>query len=117
MRTCKQCNTEKPIKEFIDRKTTRKICRDCIRENDRWRHLKKTYGVTKEEYLEMFYNQGGACWICSKTPEENGQSLAVDHCHDTGKVRGLLCSQCNLMLGYAEDNIGTLATAIKYLRK
>lgn len=54
------------------------------------KHLKSKYGITFEEYKEMFDKQAGLCAICG-LPETNGKSLAVDHCHITGKVRALLC--------------------------
>jgi hypothetical protein len=77
----------------------------------------KLYGVSEEQYTEMLSRQGGVCRVCKKTPEENKQRLAVDHCHDTGKVRGLLCSTCNLGLGYFNDNIQLLTEAILYIKE
>jgi hypothetical protein len=83
--------------------------------------LKRDYGLTLAEYMEMHEAQGGVCAIC-KEPEttvKNGQPamLAVDHCHGSGKVRGLLCMSCNLGLGYFKDDAGRLASAIGYLRR
>ena len=88
---------------------------DQRRAKDRERFRFKTYGITEEQYQEMIVRQGNRCAICHKTAEENKQALAIDHCHDTGKVRGLLCMQCNLGIGYLNDNINLLADAIKYL--
>jgi hypothetical protein len=66
-----------------------------------WRRyeLKKKYGITLEDYAIMFRRQGGKCDICGR--EETG-NLAVDHCHMTGQVRGLLCGSCNRKLGWFE---------------
>jgi hypothetical protein len=74
------------------------------------RRLKAKYQITIEQYEEMLSAQNGLCAICKKASK-----LVVDHCHQTGAVRGLLCLSCNLMLGHAYDNVHTLATAISYL--
>lgn len=58
-------------------------------------HLKTKFGITPEQYDELLDRQGGVCAICSKSPEEEGQSLAVDHDHKSGEIRGLLCRYCN----------------------
>lgn len=76
--------------------------------------LKRIYGLTVEEYNQMFVDQNGVCAICKKSPVNN-RRLCVDHNHETGKIRGLLCDNCNLMLGNADDNINTLTNAIDYL--
>lgn len=57
--------------------------------------LRKLYGITEEQYNELLRRQGGGCALCSKTPEDEGQSLAVDHNHKTGEIRGALCRYCN----------------------
>jgi len=79
------------------------------------------YGITRDEFKQMFENQKGLCAIC-KQPETaidkrsgNIRQLAVDHCHITKKVRGLLCTHCNHGLGKFKDNINILQTAIDYL--
>ena len=77
--------------------------------------LKSLYGVSAEKYKEMQAQQGYMCQIC-KTHESNlKRKLFVDHCHETGKVRGLLCQHCNTMLGNAKDNVLVLQSAINYL--
>ena len=79
----------------------------------RHNYLKKRYGITQEDYDLMLENQSHGCKICGAP---RGRSrLSVDHCHTTGKVRGLLCSPCNSGLGYFKDNPAVLASAIKYL--
>ena len=81
--------------------------------------LKKLYGVTLDWYKEQYAKQGGVCAICSKpeTTVIHGKqvSLAVDHCHDTGKVRGLLCVPCNRGIGMLKHNRDLLQKAIAYL--
>ena len=79
--------------------------------------LKNVYGLSVQEYESMKLAQGCACKIC-KTHESNlKRKLFVDHCHETGKVRGLLCQSCNTMLGNAKDNVLVLQAAINYLSR
>lgn len=66
--------------------------------SDRRSHLKRTYNITVEEYDEMLTAQGGVCAICGRAPRDD-ISLHVDHCHDTGDIRGILCFRCNNALG------------------
>jgi len=68
----------------------------------RIRNLKNNYGITVEYYKELFIQQGGECAICRKPQSEFNYPLHVDHDHQTGKVRGLLCSGCNTGLGHFE---------------
>ena len=77
----------------------------------RARHLKLTYGITVEECRELFERNGGKCWICNERPAEH-----IDHCHETGKVRGALCHQCNVGIGYLDDDVGLLLKAVQYLK-
>ena len=80
---------------------------------------KRLYGITEEDYLRMLKEQNEVCKICLK-PEtakakDKVKRLSVDHCHMTGKVRGLLCHKCNTTLGKYEDNIETFERFIEYL--
>lgn len=81
--------------------------------------LKRVYGISLEQYNEMFQKQNGCCAICLQ-PETRifaGKIslLAVDHCHISGKIRALLCDNCNKGLGHFKDNQQVLRNAIKYL--
>lgn len=58
-------------------------------------HLRRKYGITQEQYDDILAKQSGCCAICSKTPEDEGVNLAVDHNHKTGEIRGILCRYCN----------------------
>lgn len=78
--------------------------------------LKSTFGITLENYSQMLTDQHGVCAIC-KIPPEEGVWMCVDHDHQTGKIRGLLCHSCNKMLGFAKDKEDNLESAISYLRK
>lgn len=76
--------------------------------------LKKRYGITSVEYDAMLAKQNGACAICHKLSENNRNGkLFVDHCHDTGRVRGLLCLNCNRAI--ASLTVTQLLDAVKYL--
>ena len=77
-------------------------------------YLKK-YNITSKEFNDFYHKQNGACGICKIPQNKLKKALYVDHCHTTGKVRGLLCGHCNFLLGHAKDNIAILAEAIKYL--
>ncbi len=84
---------------------------------DRVKHYNLAkFGLTLDEYNNVLENQDGLCAICRKTEKEN-KSLAVDHNHSTGQVRGLLCSNCNRGLGLFQENIERLANAIRYITK
>jgi hypothetical protein len=73
------------------------------------------YGISIEDVEHMKVQQNYSCKIC-KTHESNlKRKLFVDHCHETGKVRGLLCQSCNTMIGNAKDNILVLQAGIDYL--
>ena len=77
-----------------------------------WSH----YRMTPEDYDLMLHFQGGGCKICgSKDPKMRSPAFHVDHCHATGKIRGLLCGPCNVGLGAFYDNVGNLEAAIRYL--
>lgn len=75
----------------------------------------KNFGLTVDAYLEMFASQGNCCALCKSTSSGWRGGFHVDHCHETGKVRGILCRHCNLMLGHAKDSVETLQRAIEYL--
>lgn len=79
------------------------------------RHLRRSYGITIKDYDKMFESQGGTCAICGRPETAKGRSLAVDHSHDTGEVRGLLCHACNTSIGKFRENREWLLKAIKYL--
>ena len=78
--------------------------------------LKHRYGITIEDYDGMYIEQGGRCAICGNHQSKMNRRLSVDHCHETGKVRGLLCINCNAGLGNYRDNLALLENAVKYLK-
>lgn len=107
-------------------------CRDCSKAKwSKWyyanrrasvdrsvRHFRKSkYGITQHAYDALRSAQGDRCAICRKDFHELPKAPAVDHCHNTGRVRGLLCSNCNTGLGLFKDNEEMLAKAVAYLRR
>ena len=76
--------------------------------------LKAYYGLTVEQHTEMVKVRRGKCDICAKKPL---RSLHIDHDHTTKVIRGLLCFKCNALLGFVNDDVNVLKSAIKYLRK
>lgn len=101
----KMKRTRLRIKEDPERSKKYKLTRR------KWR-IKKTYNISIEKFDEISKNQNNKCIICD-TPVE---LLVIDHCHNSNKVRGLLCDQCNLGLGAFKDNIEILEKAIQYLQ-
>jgi hypothetical protein len=83
-----------------------------------WRvHIRNTLGVTEEQYQSLYLLQGGKCAICaSENPGGKRERFCIDHCHDTGVIRGLLCVSCNSGLGYFKDDISRLGQAAEYLK-
>jgi len=122
------CYWKKPVLEKIEAKSKREYQNKYLRrlreeKPDMFAAIdfRKHYGISLDDYNRMFDNQNGKCLICesketAKSPATGEpRRLAVDHCHETGKVRGLLCSSCNTSLGGFKDSIKYLKSAIKYL--
>lgn len=133
MKKCSKCKMEFPRYEFRGHPSTRdrlnSHCRPCERiavkqwrlnnldkkTAQEWRYnLKKNYGITPTEYLILLGQQMGVCAIC-KTKCISGRKLAVDHCHDTNRVRGLLCCNCNRGIGLLKHNVNILTAALDYI--
>lgn len=85
-------------------------CRECNRDS----YLKREFGISKADYELILARQAGVCAICEK-PESEGRSLAVDHDHATGVIRGLLCRKCNTAIGQLGDSADALRRALAYL--
>lgn len=136
-KVCTDCRERKPITEFQKHRTgsqgVQSRCRPCanakaaqwraehpyysaqraaagyFRETVRWRKIEARYGLTKEQFHAMEAAQGGRCAICGREAR-----LVIDHCHASGKVRGLLCNRCNGTLA-ALESPGWLESAQAYL--
>jgi hypothetical protein len=100
-------------------KEKRKVFNKARKEKNREVYYKKRYGITLMQYNQLLTIQNNTCAICkiAETEIKHGRNtyFAVDHCHISGKVRGLLCYKCNSLLGFVNDKIETLKNAIKYL--
>ena len=140
MKQCRSCGVEKPLETFTKTRQRKdgygSYCKSCANERARFqyeqkrqdpewyrlqqekerdRHLRRTFGITSQEYDQMLHLQGGKCAICHTTECKSGYALAVDHCHTTGQIRGLLCRDCNTSLGKFNDDITILRQAVRYL--
>ncbi len=138
---CSVCKQVKPANEFHlvkDNRLKQKDpylqgrCRSCssvyikawhlrhpkYRKSDsRQRNLKR-FGITADAYDHILQNQNYGCAVCGeKTTDSTGRLLSIDHNHDTGEVRGLLCHSCNVALGLFKEDVDLLAKAIFYLTK
>lgn len=80
--------------------------------------LKNFWGLDQSEYDEMLSDQGGTCGICgSDTPGGGKKNFHIDHDHDSGEIRGLLCKRCNLGIGHFNDDPELILKAVAYLKK
>lgn len=102
-------------------KTSAKRYQEQTKEQRKWQmrnyNLKKEYGISLIDYYRMQIAQDNKCAICGVGHNEIPKSFAVDHCHETGKVRGLLCFPCNSALGKFKDDPVLLRKAAEYLEK
>lgn len=136
---CRICKEVKPISRYTLRKETgnyRTECKDCqnarrrelksykkwsaknknhLRKYERNYRLEKKYGINSKIYEKMLEDQGNCCAICGSDKPHGKGMFHVDHCHNTGKVRGLLCHFCNTGLGKFKDDKIILKKAIEYL--
>jgi Autographiviridae endonuclease VII len=142
MKRCSKCKKVKSISEFYNagiKKYPRRLrsdCKTCVKEIKRsyeskykarqWykdnpekirnKKFKTKYKFTLEEYKILLKKQNGLCAICKKPEKESAKGkLAVDHCHKTGKIRGLLCFNCNVGIGNLRDSPILLEKALEYL--
>lgn len=107
---CDRCKIEKPASAFALNRTKQRgiqsSCLDCMRD--------RKYGLKPGEYDRMLEQQGGGCAIC-KNPCARERRLSVDHCHSTGRVRGLLCQNCNAAIGMLKEDVALFFRAVEYL--
>lgn len=117
----KKYSSEYELNNKAMRAISRKIRRDLHPEITKHKSLQRTFGITFNDFTKMKENQNFVCAICKKPETAKHKNkireLAVDHDHKTGKIRQLLCHQCNSGLGNFKDDINLLYTAIKYLEK
>lgn len=121
---CKNCEEVKLSNEFYYKRDYGKVkintskCKSCQQLYQRF----KTFGITEDQYNVLLKNQNNSCAICNITEEsyrivhKRNNVFAIDHCHLTGNIRGLLCSKCNTGIGQFDDSIENLFKAIYYLK-
>lgn len=99
------------------RKKQRENYRKLTPEQKLNRSYRAKYKKTYEEISKILEDQEGVCRSCSKPVELGRYNGVVDHCHDTDRIRGILCHECNVLLGLAKDSIQTLRNLVKYLEQ
>ena len=97
------------------RKNQQKLYNKFNKKELKSKELLRKYGIDVDDYDRMVESQNNKCKICGTDEPRGVGGWKVDHCHTTGKVRGLLCNNCNVGLGYFKDNIEYLEAAIQYL--
>lgn len=118
---CKNCSTEvhrRYVNENRERIRTRR--KAAYRENKIPainQNLKRYYGIGIEDYNRMFAEQKGLCKICDLPQVDFSRRFDVDHDHETGRIRGLLCVRCNRGIGLLRDNVEILKRAIKHIQE
>lgn len=124
-RACISCGEIKPPEMFGVHKHPNALggynalprCKLCMALYKREVHFLRSYGITSQEFNAMLVKQEGKCAICgSQGSGKESDRLVVDHCHTTGKVRGLLCWPCNIGIGMFKDRKDILNTVISYLQ-
>lgn len=132
---CTSCTIEKELSDFHNHKKGKlgkaERCRVCTSEYNRMYRqnnkraiqsskLQLNFGISYSEYEQMWETQHGKCLICGEYKDKDGYAnhrLHVDHCHITGKVRGLLCHMCNRALGLFKDDWQIMSNALDYLER
>ena len=131
LKFCKKCNEESKWYTIAN------ICVKCVREikrqqnlmpenreKNRWRHIQSKYGLNKDAWWRIYKEQGGKCLMCgiglvvtARRGEERALIACIDHDHKTDEVRGMLCHRCNIVIGYAQDDVNLLQLGIIYLKE
>jgi hypothetical protein len=125
MKTCSKCKKSKSIENFYaDKRFDDKhypSCKLCVGDKQRNSYLKKNYGLDTNGYEKLLNIQQGGCAICGKKSDtylpqcKKNKKLAVDHDHETGKIRGILCENCNRGIGLLSHSIELLKNAMDYI--
>ena len=143
---CSKCNERRRVASFYRQDTgptgtiyRRSVCKYCaLKQGQAWRkanperselnrkrsyakrgtalHLKKRFGITEEQFGILWATCDGRCGICTQPESRKGRRLSLDHDHVTGRLRGFICSACNILLGRAKDKPELLERAASYLR-
>ena len=122
---CKECKTNKPNYKYVG---TKDVCHLCYNEknhdvlitnniNARATRLKNKYNLTIKQYDRLLKDQYCRCAICEQVQTDLTRRLCVDHCHDSGEVRALLCTTCNTALGLTKEDPRILLNMIAYIER
>jgi hypothetical protein len=111
-RQCKRCGSKRPISEFTKHARNKDGLRDWCKGCEREEKLFARYGITSIEFTVRLVAQDGGCGICG-----NFRQLVVDHEHVSGRIRGLLCQNCNKGIGLLGDSIEGVRKAVDYLHR
>ena len=132
LKRCPFCGQNKPVEDYWRGQSSCIVCTK-VKQKTRWasrtpkkrleQHLKYKYGVTHAEFVTAWDQQDGACSICKNdlpdlmTYDNRRRGYAIDHNHETGAFRGILCLKCNSLLGMASESTEVLSAAIEYLNE
>jgi hypothetical protein len=101
----------------IKERAWRKANPDKARAHNRWSRIKHRYGLSKAEWLALFFAQENCCAACRSPIPKSKRGWVTDHSHFSNKVRGILCLQCNVILGMAKDDPSHLRNLAQYLEE
>lgn len=113
----KRALTDEQKRAKLVRRNERYASEPEMRKKVRAYQLRRDFGISTEEYAAQLSRQGEACAICGVRQEKEQRQMAVDHCHKTGEIRGILCHSCNRGIGSLGDEPGRVEAAAKYLRE
>jgi hypothetical protein len=132
MKACSKCGVAQNLEAFAKLGKGRSSpdgrnaqCKTCLNAKGKaWRdsktrvyHRMYRYGLSEDAYYSMLDGQGHKCALCGNDDPRRKQGFVVDHCHATGKIRGLLCHPCNIALGMLGDDAAGLQRALDYVKK
>lgn len=129
IKKCSKCKVEKQVTEFFKNKCKKDsydgYCKDCTKlvrkktdsKLNKERAIKSRYGLTKIQLDLKFEKQNSSCGICKNKLDLNKRSTYIDHNHKTGETRDILCSKCNTVLGFVNEDIELLKEFIEYIKK
>jgi len=124
MKTCSWCKETLPLDRFSKRTYSsgnigyQCKCKNCEKVSKKkyykpHEQTRRKLGISEEDYNTLIEKSKGGCEVCSRPLDK----VCIDHCHTTGKVRGVLCNNCNTALGLVGDNVATLSKLIQYLER
>jgi hypothetical protein len=116
MKECRKCEEVKPLASFSKRSFLKSGSETHCKTCERARKLKALYGMTPEDYSDIMDAQQGRCGICHKEETLEGSTFNVDHDHETGIIRGILCGPCNRGIGLLQDSPEVIGRAWAYLK-